>query len=77
MDYLKYDWCTAAKVYQPSEMPVVYKKMYDALARTGRSIVYSLCQYGMERVWEWGASVGGNLNASPVASLPPVCESMP
>ena len=61
MDYLKYDWCTAAKVYQPSEMPVVYKKMYDALARTGRSIVYSLCQYGMERVWEWGASVGGNL----------------
>jgi len=61
MDYLKYDWCSAAKVYKSSEMPAVYKKMYDALKRTGRAIVYSLCQYGMEQVWEWGASVGGNL----------------
>ena len=61
MDYLKYDWCSAAKVYKPSEMPAVYKKMYDALKRAGHPIVYSLCQYGMERVWEWGASVGGNL----------------
>jgi alpha-galactosidase len=61
MDYLKYDWCSAAKVYKPSEMPAVYRKMHDALERTGRPIVYSLCQYGMERVWEWGASVGGNL----------------
>jgi len=61
MDYLKYDWCSAAKVYKPSEMPAVYKKMYDALKRAGHPIVYSLCQYGMEQVWEWGASVGGNL----------------
>jgi len=61
MDYLKYDWCSAAKVYKPSEMPAVYKKMYDALKRVGHPIVYSLCQYGMEQVWEWGASVGGNL----------------
>jgi alpha-galactosidase len=61
VDYLKYDWCSAAKVYKPSEMQAVYKKMHDALERTGRPIVYSLCQYGMERVWEWGPSVGGNL----------------
>ena len=61
MDYLKDDWCSAAKVYKPSEMPAVYKKMYDALKRAGHPIVYSLCQYGMEQVWEWGASVGGNL----------------
>ncbi|MBN1419752.1 MAG: alpha-galactosidase, partial [Planctomycetes bacterium] len=25
-----------------------------------RDIVYSLCQYGMANVWEWGAEVGGN-----------------
>ena len=61
MDYLKYDWCSARKVYKASEMPAVYKKMHDALERAGRPIAYSLCQYGMERVWEWGASVGGNL----------------
>jgi len=61
VDYLKYDWCSARQVYKPSEMPAVYKKMHQALVATGRPIVYSLCQYGMDRVWRWGPSVGGNL----------------
>jgi alpha-galactosidase len=61
VDYLKYDWCSARKVYKPEEMQAAYKKMHDALVKTGRPIVYSLCQYGFESVWEWGASVGGNL----------------
>jgi alpha-galactosidase len=60
-DYLKYDWCSAEKVYRRDQMPEVYKKMHDALLRTGRPIVFSLCQYGFGRVWRWGASVGGNL----------------
>jgi alpha-galactosidase len=60
-DYLKYDWCSAEKVYRRSDMTAVYKKMHDALVRTGRPMVFSLCQYGYERVWRWGASVGGNL----------------
>jgi alpha-galactosidase len=60
-DYLKYDWCSAGKVYQPTDMQAVYKKMGDALKATGRPIVFSLCQYGQQNVWEWGASVGGNL----------------
>ena len=60
-DYLKYDWCSAEKVYPRSQMTEVYKKMHDALVRTGRPIVFSLCQYGYGRVWRWGASVGGNL----------------
>jgi len=60
-DYLKYDWCSAEKVYQSSQMAEVYKKMHDALVRTGRPIFFSLCQYGYGRVWRWGASVGGNL----------------
>jgi alpha-galactosidase len=38
-----------------------YIKMRDALRKTGRPIVYSLCQYGNDAVWQWGASVGGNL----------------
>jgi alpha-galactosidase len=60
-DYLKYDWCSAEKVYQRSQMQEVYNKMHDALARTGRPIVFSLCQYGYARVWQWGVAVGGNL----------------
>jgi alpha-galactosidase len=61
VDYLKYDWCSASQVYQPSQMQAVYRKMGDALRSTGRPIVFSLCQYGLEAVWRWGASVGGNL----------------
>lgn len=61
VDYLKYDWCSAEKVYQPQEMRGAYRKMAVALRATGRPIVYSLCQFGQQRVWEWGAAVGANL----------------
>ncbi len=61
IDYLKYDWCSARQVYKDSDMPAVYRKMAHALRSTGRPIVFSLCQYGDEAVWRWGAESGGNL----------------
>ena len=61
VDYLKYDWCSAGRVYKPDQMQAAYKKMHDALVATGRPIVYSLCQYGYQNVWSWGPSVGANL----------------
>src|ERR1700682_3285407 len=60
IDYLKYDWCGARTLYTDEEMPAVYQKMGDALLKSGRSILYSLCQYGRAEVWKWGADVGGN-----------------
>ena len=60
IDYLKYDWCSASGLYGDEDMQAVYQKMGDALAKSGRPIVYSLCQYGRNKVWEWGAKVGGN-----------------
>ena len=60
-DYLKYDWCSASNVYQDKDMRAVYQKMAEALRATKRPIVYSLCQYGREEVWTWGAAAGGNL----------------
>ncbi len=61
VDYLKYDWCAATFVYKDADMHALYQKMGDALVATGRPIAYSLCQYGKERVPEWGPSSGGNL----------------
>jgi len=74
VDYLKYDLCSyrglmndAAKAHPEDAelsnrmMREAYVKMRDALDHTGRLIVYSLCQYGFDNVWEWGPSVGGNL----------------
>jgi len=34
--------------------------MKSYLDQVNRDIVYSLCQYGMGNVWEWGEEVGGN-----------------
>jgi alpha-galactosidase len=59
IDYLKYDWCQSTG--SPEQMKAAYTKMRDALKKTSRPIVFSLCQYGWGNVWEWGESVGGNL----------------
>jgi alpha-galactosidase len=61
IDYLKYDWCGARNLYTDEEMQAVYQIMGDALRKTKRPIVYSLCQYGRQEVWKWGADAGGNL----------------
>jgi len=60
IDYLKYDWCGARNLYTDQEMRALYQVMGDALLKTGRPILYSLCQYGRAEVWKWGADVGGN-----------------
>jgi len=64
VDYLKYDWCSydgIARDTSLNERKKPYFVMRDALDKVDRDIVYSLCQYGMSKVWEWGDEVGGNL----------------
>lgn len=62
-DYLKYDWCSYDQIaHNPNrdQMKRPYQVMSRALINVRRDIVFSLCQYGMGNVWEWGAEVGGN-----------------
>jgi alpha-galactosidase len=61
-DYLKYDWCSYDRVSGRSlpELKKPYQLMNAELNKIHRDIVFSLCQYGMGRVWEWGEDVGGN-----------------
>jgi alpha-galactosidase len=75
VDYLKYDLCsyrTVMTAQSPDDvdaqyklMRAAYEKMHEAIlkasAKTGRPMVYSLCQYGWDSVWEWGPTVGANL----------------
>ncbi len=61
IDYLKYDWCSAARVYPDADLQAAYQKMGLALAQCGRPIAYSLCEYGTADVWTWGTKVGANL----------------
>ncbi len=53
-DYVKYDWCNNGK--QNSE--AAYTLMRDALAKTGRPIVFSLCEWGSTKPWLWAKDVG-------------------
>jgi alpha-galactosidase len=66
-DYIKYDWCSYSDI-EPlaSRAPLEalqkpYTMMRGILDTLDRDFVYSLCQYGWGRVWEWGAAAGGNL----------------
>ena len=63
VDYLKYDWCSYGEIARDQSLPELqrpYAIMRAALDSVRRDIVFSLCQYGMGNVWEWGADVGGN-----------------
>lgn len=54
VDYLKLDWCnTEGQNAQES-----YTLMRDALYKAGRPIVFSLCEWGNNKPWEWAADVG-------------------
>jgi alpha-galactosidase len=54
VDYLKYDWCHS----EGMNAPEAYKKMHDALAATGRPIVFSICEWGNSKPWTWAKGIG-------------------
>ncbi len=65
IDYLKYDLCTYRNLMSdtndPKELMPPYQKMSRALQKVDRDIIYSICEYGNGKVWEWGQQVGGQL----------------
>lgn len=56
-DYVKIDWCYC----EGKDPRVAYKKFGEAIDRAPRDIAFSICNWGVEKPWEWGESVGGNL----------------
>ena len=65
-DFLKYDLCSyrRTKMTQPFSLEqniLPYRIMGNALRGLPRDIVFSLCQYGLANVSEWGPQVGGQL----------------
>ena len=54
IDYLKYDWCSTDSLKAPG----AYMTMRDALAKAGRPIVLSICEWGNDKPWTWGPSTG-------------------
>ncbi len=54
IDYIKVDWCNCDDL----NAPVEYGRFRDALRRTGRPIVLSLCEWGRNDPWTWAKGVG-------------------
>jgi alpha-galactosidase len=74
VDFLKYDLCSfqdnlhKVQAEHPNDpnaannlMIAAYRKMGAALKATGRPILYSLCQYGVDQPWKWGPGLGANM----------------
>jgi alpha-galactosidase len=55
VDYLKEDWCNTLPG-QNSESS--YTLMRDALAASGRPIVFSICEWGSTKPWLWAGPIG-------------------
>lgn len=59
MDFLKYDYCHA-----PADQAAAierYARMGEALRKTGREFVFSICEWGGRNPHLWGRSVGGHM----------------
>ncbi|NLG83159.1 MAG: glycoside hydrolase family 27 protein, partial [Firmicutes bacterium] len=59
IDFLKYDYCHAP----PDQESAIerYARMGEALRKTGREILYSICEWGGRNPHLWGRSVGGHM----------------
>ncbi len=54
IDYLKNDWCNTEGINAKE----AYTTMSEALKAAGRPIVFSLCEWGSNKAWEWAENVG-------------------
>lgn len=54
VDYVKVDWCNSEGLDAPTQ----YRIVRDAFAAAGRPMVLSICEWGLNRPWEWAPGVG-------------------
>jgi alpha-galactosidase len=55
VDYLKEDWCSTLPGQNAESS---YTLMRDALAASGRPIMFSICEWGTSKPWLWAGPVG-------------------
>jgi len=54
VDYLKYDWCFTDGLKAEG----AYLTMSEALRKAGRPVLFSLCEWGSSKPWEWAGKLG-------------------
>jgi alpha-galactosidase len=53
IDFVKEDWCNT----EGMNAREAYTKMHKAIAATRRPMVFSICEWGDSKPWEWGAEI--------------------
>ncbi|WP_255550774.1 glycoside hydrolase family 27 protein [Granulicella sp. dw_53] len=61
VDYLKEDWCNTLPGQNAESS---YTLMRNALAETGRPILFSICEWGSNKPWLWAGSIGNMWRAT-------------
>jgi alpha-galactosidase len=56
VDFLKFDWCSTTTQDGPSS----YALMRQALDTSGRSILFSMCEWGTNKPWLWAKDIGNS-----------------
>lgn len=54
IDYVKYDWCDTKGLNAVG----AYTTMRDAIRSAGRPMLFSMCEWGDNKPWEWATEVG-------------------
>jgi alpha-galactosidase len=54
IDYLKFDWCSSDGLNAKE----AYTNMSKAIRAAGRPMIFSLCEWGNNKPWEWAKNVG-------------------
>lgn len=54
IDYLKFDWCNTDGINAKE----AYTTMSKAIKAAGRPIIFSLCEWGQNKPWQWATPVG-------------------
>jgi alpha-galactosidase len=62
VDYVKMDWCNHPGQYTAPEL---YQMMSDALNKTGRPILFSICEWGRYNPWEWAPAMSNMWRSGP------------
>jgi alpha-galactosidase len=59
IDYLKEDWCsTLPNQNAESSYTLMRNALAEATAKTGRPILFSLCEWGSNKPWLWAGPIG-------------------
>lgn len=58
VDYVKYDWCFTGEGAFKRNPREAFTTMSRAIAASGRPMIFSICEWGGSKPWEWAQDVG-------------------